>query len=197
MLAGIVASPSVELRTAVAGDEDFLYRLYASTRADELALLPWEDRAKEAFLQMQFAAQDRAYRAAFPVACSDIIVVGSRPAGRLLVNRAADELRVVDIALLPEHRSRGIGTALIRALLAQAADAGTPVRLNVLRRSPARRLYKRLGFRETGDDGVYTALEWTPLTLEPRQPTDTSDNGPVYQLLRWTPECDTGVNTVS
>jgi ribosomal protein S18 acetylase RimI-like enzyme len=153
--------PPVTLRPVEAGDEEFLYGVYASTRTEELAPVPWTEAQKEAFLRMQFRAQSVDYRSNYPDAEFLVILVDGAPAGRLYVHRRDDELRIVDIALLPAHRGAGIGGALLRRLLDEAAAAGKPVRIHVERFNPALRLYERLGFRSTGDDGVYFLMEWT------------------------------------
>jgi ribosomal protein S18 acetylase RimI-like enzyme len=170
-------SADVRLRPVSADDAGFLLRLYASTREAELALLPWEQGAKEAFVRMQFAAQDRYYRQTFPGARHDIILAGEEPAGRLYVHRGPEAMLVVDLALLPGHRGRGIGTALLRELLSEAAAAGAPVRLHVEHDSPARRLYERLGFRPIVDQGVYLLLEHR--SPAPHQPNTASYRIPV------------------
>lgn len=136
---------SVTLRPA-RPDDAFLFALYAGTRADELAAWGWDAAQRDAFLVMQFRAQQRHYEAAWPRAEHRVVCLAGRPIGRLLVAREPDEIRLVDIALLPEHRGAGIGAGLIRGLLAEAARAGLPVRLHAARDSRARRLYERLGF---------------------------------------------------
>ena len=150
------------LRPAGPGDAELLYRIYASTREDELAAVPWDAPAKEAFLRMQFAAQDRYYHATFPGASYDLIVSGDDVLGRLYVDRGETAWVVLDIALLPERRGQGIGTQLLTEMLAAAEAAAKPVRMHVERSNPARRLYDRLGFRQIADQGVYLLLEWTP-----------------------------------
>jgi GNAT superfamily N-acetyltransferase len=155
-----LATPA--LRPAEPSDAERLYRIYASTRAEELAPLPWDDAAKEAFLRMQFAAQDRYYHQIYPDASYDVIVVERQVLGRLYLHRGSDATLVVDLALLPEHRGRGIGTALLEWVLAEATVAGKPVRIHVERFNPARRLYERLGFRQIEDQGVYLLLERAP-----------------------------------
>ena len=150
------------LRRAAPGDAELLYRIYASTREDELAAVPWDAPAKEAFLRMQFAAQDRYYHAAFPQASYDLIVRGDQVLGRLYVDRGEPAWVVLDLALLPEHRGQGIGTQLLTQVLAEAGAAAKPVRMHVEKFNPARRLYARLGFRPIADQGVYLQLEWTP-----------------------------------
>jgi GNAT superfamily N-acetyltransferase len=110
---------------------------------------------------MQFLAQDQQYRATHPGAEDSVIVVDGHPAGRLWVARDGDGIRLLDIALLPEHRGRGIGTALIRRLQDEAAAQGLPLRLHVARTNPATSLYLRLGFHPEGGDGVYQAMAWS------------------------------------
>ncbi|HYL05748.1 MAG TPA: GNAT family N-acetyltransferase [Thermoanaerobaculia bacterium] len=155
------APPTVACRAVAPGDEELLYRIYASTRVEELAPVPWTAAQKEAFLRMQFRAQSEDYAANYPDAAFQVLLVDGTPAGRLYVDRRGDEVRIIDIALLPEHRGAGIGGALLRGLLAEAAAAGKPVRIHVERMNPALRLYDRLGFRRTGDDGIYYLMEWT------------------------------------
>jgi predicted GNAT family acetyltransferase len=90
-----------------------------------------------------------------------VIVVDGQPVGRLYVARWAEEIRVVDIAVLPEYRNRGIGSALLRDLMAEAAAAGKPLSIHVERFNPAVRLYARLGFAPAGDAGVYLLMRWS------------------------------------
>jgi ribosomal protein S18 acetylase RimI-like enzyme len=147
------------LRQAVPEDRDFLLRVYASTRAEEMLLVDWNDEQKDAFVRMQFEAQDAYYRENYGSATFDVIEVDGEPAGRLYVARWADEIRIIDIALLPEHRGVGIGTALLSALLDEAAEAGKRLSIHVEVNNPARRLYERLGFVEVEEQGVYLLME--------------------------------------
>jgi ribosomal protein S18 acetylase RimI-like enzyme len=143
------------LRPVEPGDREFLYRVYASTRTEELAAVPWDESQKEAFLRAQFDAQDAWWRENYGGASFDVIVVDGEPAGRLYLHRGDTEIRVVDIALLPEHRGRGIGTRLLRDVIAE----GKRVTIHVERMNPALRLYERLGFELAEDKGVYLFLE--------------------------------------
>lgn len=154
----------VALRPVEPGDEELLFRIYASTRADELAVVPWDDAQKLAFLRAQFDAQDRWYREHYASASSDIVMIDGEPAGRLYVYRGEAEIRIVDIALLPEQRRNGAGTALLRDLLAEADAAGMSVTIHVERFNAALRLYERLGFMVAEDKGVYLLLERSPAT---------------------------------
>jgi GNAT superfamily N-acetyltransferase len=136
--------------------------VYAGTREEELAPLGWDEGQRQAFLTMQFHAQDRYYREKFSDAAFLIVLCHGRPAGRLYVHRGAEEILIVDIALLPDYRGRGIGGALLGDLLAEADRAGKPVRIHVEHANPALRLYQRLGFVRVGDTGVYHLLERLP-----------------------------------
>jgi ribosomal protein S18 acetylase RimI-like enzyme len=128
--------------------------------------VPWDDAAKRAFLRMQFQAQGSWYREQMPDASFDVVLVDGARAGRLYVDRREDEIRIVDIALLPEHRGHGIGTRLLRQLLAEADATATRVTIHVERFNPALRLYERLGFREVADHGVYLLLERPPAQVK-------------------------------
>jgi len=151
------------LRPAGPGDAEVLYRIYASTRDEELAVVPWDAAAKEAFLRMQSAAQDSYYRATYPDASYGLIVDGAEVLGRLYVDRGKTAWLVLDLALLPEHRSRGIGSGLLRGVLADAAAVGKPVHIHVEQFNyRARRLYHRLGFRQIAEQGVYLLLGCKP-----------------------------------
>ena len=155
--------PAISLRPALPEDRDFLGRVYASTRTEELAVTGWDDATKDAFLAQQFNAQDDYYRATYENASYDVILVDGEPAGRLYVARWADEIRLMDISLLPECRGRGIGEQLIRALLDEARAAGKPVTIHVERGNRALSLYRRLGFGMIADKGVYLLIECRPL----------------------------------
>jgi ribosomal protein S18 acetylase RimI-like enzyme len=133
--------------------------VYGSTRAEELAAVPWDDAQKNAFLRAQFDAQDAWWREHYAAATFDVVLVDGEPAGRLYVHRGPSEFRIVDIALLPEHRGGGVGTRLLRDLVTEADAAGKSVTIHVERMNPALRLYERLGFALAEDKGVYLFLE--------------------------------------
>ncbi len=154
--------PRPTLRTIRAEDRDFLLRVYASTRAEELALTDWDETQKQAFLVQQFEAQDHHYQTNYPGARLDVVVLGGEPVGRLYVARWRAEIRIMDIALLPEHRNRGLGGALLRDLLEEAAATGRRLTIHVERYNPALRLYRRLGFEPVGETGVYLLLAVEP-----------------------------------
>ncbi|HEY0405187.1 MAG TPA: GNAT family N-acetyltransferase [Pyrinomonadaceae bacterium] len=153
----------ISLRPCVPEDEAFLYRIYASTRLDEMAAWGWNEAQREAFLRMQFNAQQRAYEWQFPGAERSIILCDEAMAGRMIVFRNDAELRLTDITLLPEYRNTGAGKFLIRELQAQARAAGLPLRLRVAKENEgARRLYERLDFTQTGESDTHFMMEWLP-----------------------------------
>ena len=150
------------LRPETDADIPFLVRLYASTRAAELAPVPWTPEQKQAFLASQFQAQRYHYRTYFPDCAFDVLEQGGAPAGRLYLDTRRTSLHVIDIALLPERRGRGIGTAILEALQATARAGGKAVGITVEKHNPALRLYRRLGFADVADHGVYLEMEWLP-----------------------------------
>jgi ribosomal protein S18 acetylase RimI-like enzyme len=154
--------PAPALRPAGDHDYDFFRRVFASTRAEELELVPWSDEQKRAFLAQQFAAQSAHYAEHYADASFDVILVDGEPAGRLIVARREGAILIVDIALLPEHRSRGVGTRLLSALIDEAEASGRKLSIHVEMHNPARTLYERLGFRPVGVEGVYVRMERDP-----------------------------------
>src|SRR3954451_1182163 len=157
-----VATPRTRLRPISKSDDRFLRRVYASVREDELALVPWDEAQREAFLRQQFDAQDTHYREHYDGASFHVVEVDGEPAGRLYVARWEDEIRIMDIALLPEYRGAGVGTRLLRELLDEGARTGKRVSIHVEKHNRALRLYERLGFAAAADRGVYLLLEATP-----------------------------------
>ena len=151
------------LRPVAPGDEQLLLEVYAGTREDELAQIPWAAAQREAFLRMQLAARDRSYRMYYQGLEDSVILCGDRPAGRLLVVRGSEEFRLADIALLPAYRRAGIGSALVKELMAEAARRGLPLRLQVEKfNTEARSLYERLGFNTTGENDTHFQMEYRP-----------------------------------
>lgn len=159
--AALETATGLTLRPETDRDEEFLYRLYASTRAEEMAMVEWGETEKESFLRMQFSAQRSHYREHYQGSRFDVIEREGTAIGRLYVARWPEEMRVIDIALVPEHRGHGLGGGLMRELLDEAAAAGKTVSLHVEPYNPAVLLYERLGFQPGGEDhGVYRLMRW-------------------------------------
>jgi ribosomal protein S18 acetylase RimI-like enzyme len=153
---------ALTFRPVTPADDGFLFRLYASTRGEEMARTDWSPAQQEVFLRMQFAARQHSYHAGFPRAEHSVIAGGHGAVGAWIVDRTQDEIRLVDLALLPGQRCRGLGRRLLQVLMAEAGAAGKPLRLQVLKTNPALRLYSRLGFTPTRDSGFHLQMEWTP-----------------------------------
>ncbi len=152
------------VRPVAPDDEPLLRQIYASTRAEELAVVPWSDDEKRAFLDMQFDAQRADYAARFPGAVHSIVLVAGEPVGRIWVDRREDEIRLLDIALLPEHRNAGTGSALLGELQREAQAVGLPLRHSVYKgNTAALRFYERLGFAVIEDFEAYVLMEWRPV----------------------------------
>jgi ribosomal protein S18 acetylase RimI-like enzyme len=155
-VAGLVA-----LRPVTETDRDFLLEVYGSTRDEELSQVAWADGQRDAFVRMQFDAQDTDYHARNPDGTFDVIEVGGRPAGRLYVDRRPGDIRIVDIALLPEFRGEGVGAHLVGLLMQEAAASGCKLSIHVEIHNRAAGLYDRLGFAVVAEQGVYRRMEWT------------------------------------
>jgi ribosomal protein S18 acetylase RimI-like enzyme len=155
-------SSQVTLRPATSDDEMFLEELYGDTRAAELTLVDWSDAQKREFVHMQFTAQSRCYRENYPDAEFRIIEVDGQPAGRLYVEPRVDDIRIMDVSLLPAFRGQGIGTALLTEVLNQAGQSGKSASIHVETFNPASRLYERLGFRQCATNGMYHLMKWSP-----------------------------------
>jgi ribosomal protein S18 acetylase RimI-like enzyme len=153
----------ITLRDALPEDEPFLFEVYACTRAQEMALVPWDDEQRKSFLTMQFTAQHSHYREQFPNANYSVILRDDLPVGRLYVLREQGDIRILDITVLPEHRNAGIGTSLLQDLLDEAAQLGKKVGIYVETYNPSLRLFERLGFKSIAEEGHNFLMEWRPV----------------------------------
>ena len=152
---------TVELRPVSDTDNEFLLGVYASTREEELEQAEWAEGQKEMFLRWQLGLQRREYEARFPDAAYDIILVDQQPAGRIWVGSDDEQIRLLDIALLPQFQNRGVGTELVRRLIKEAAKQGKALRHMVfVLNNNAERFYERLGFKLIEDFGAYKHMEW-------------------------------------
>ena len=150
---------NITLRPAGPDDYEFLVEVYGSTRAEELALVPWNNEQRDAFIRSQFNAQQEHYLKTYPGATHDIIVSNGRPVGRLYVARLDHEIRIIDITLLPAERNVGIGSYLIKQLLDDAKQTGKITRIYVEEFNPSLRLFQRLGFSPSEQHGIHLLLQ--------------------------------------
>ena len=151
--------PTITLRPITDDDLEFLCLLYASTRAEELAVTGWDAALLENFLQMQFNLQHTQYQHNYPDASFDLVCIDAVPAGRLYVQRSNGEMRLIDIALLPAYRGKGLGGRLLADLIREADENGMMMSLHVEVNNPVLALYMRLGFKEKELRGIYRYME--------------------------------------
>lgn len=157
------AELGLTFRRIADSDLPFLARVYASTRAEELAVVTsMTDAQKAAFLQAQFELQHAHYQKYYPQADWLVTMRGGEDIGRLYLERWPSQHRIIDISFLPEHRGKGAGEPLLRDLMDEAAACGKDVSIHVEKLNPAMRLYRRLGFTTEEDKGVYDLMRWTP-----------------------------------
>lgn len=155
-----MTAPRITDRSEAPQDEPFLRRLIMGTVEAQLGAAAWPADMRETILNLQYQARRQAVRSRFPNGESRIILVDGHEAGWLYVVELPDETRLVEIMVLAEYRGQGIGTAVLRELIATAKAAGKPVRLSVdARNTGAMRLYERVGFRPTGSDEVQRFME--------------------------------------
>lgn len=152
----------VAYRPATDGDLPLLALIYASTRVEEVAQTGWEPELQRQFLIHQFDAQHRHYRQHYPNAEWLVIERGGAAVGRLYIEEWPDQIRLIDIALLPDSRGGGVGGAILSDLMDSARSAGKPLTIHVERNNPAMRLYRRLGFAPIDEHGIYELMEWRP-----------------------------------
>ncbi len=156
------------LRPVTAEDAAFLLQVYKSSRGEDLRELGWDEARIDEFLDMQYEAQRGFDDNDYQQANNEVILLAGQRAGRLLVDSRENEIRCVDLALLPEFRNRGVGTLLLRRLQQQATAANKPLRLQVIRYSRAIGLFERLGFGRTSETGTHFRMEWKPNLSEDR-----------------------------
>ncbi|MBL8311367.1 MAG: GNAT family N-acetyltransferase [Burkholderiales bacterium] len=153
---------ALHVRHELPRDREFCAQLFAQTRADELAAVPWADDAKAAFCRSQFEAQHSHYRTHYADADLMVILQGDHLIGRIYVHATPSETRLMEISLLPDWRNRGIGGCLSGAVVAHAHGRGVPAGLHVEPFNPAKRLYERHGFRLVEVRGVYEFMRCEP-----------------------------------
>jgi len=158
-----IASAGITFQPVADEDEEFLFRLYSTTRAEEVQAWGWPEAQAQLFLKMQFTARQRSYQATYPKATYTLVLKNGEPIGQQIVDRGAKSIRLIDIALLPACRGTGIGTLLLKELIEESRSIKAPVELKVLRNNLAAvRLYERMGFVTTREDAIYKEMIRNP-----------------------------------
>jgi GNAT superfamily N-acetyltransferase len=155
-----MAAGKITLRPVQDSDDEFLLKVYGSTREQELAQVPWTAEQKQQFVRMQWEAQKSHYAAQYPHATHEIICLENGAAGRLYLDRSGEKFHILDITLLPEHRNRGAGSFLLGQIMAEAKEAGKPVSIFVETFNPSLRLFQRLGFTAIQQEGFHLLLQY-------------------------------------
>jgi ribosomal protein S18 acetylase RimI-like enzyme len=158
------AAAALDISYRPISDEDlpFLFEVYGSTRTEELAPTGWPVEMKVQFLQQQFSAQHDHYQRHYPDAEWLVILRASESVGRLYVEIWPSQIRLIDIAILPQFRGQGIGTAILSDLRDWASEMARPLTIHVEKSNPAKSLYDRMGFVFAQENGAYDLLEWRP-----------------------------------
>ena len=151
---------SYQLRPMDEADRPFLYKLYASTREHEMKNLNWSEAQKDQFLRSQFQAQHIHYQKFYGDSSFDIIYLEDIPVGRLYVHRSNSEIRIVDIAILPQYRGNGAGTRILKQLKNEADGMNKALTIHVEKNNPAMSLYTRLGFIKVQDKDLYIFMQY-------------------------------------
>ena len=151
----------ISLRPVTDADNPILLDIYASTRAQELATVPWNAEQKNAFVKMQFEAQTQHYKTEHPQANHDLICLADAPVGRLYLDRQAERLHILDITVLPQHRNMSIGSFVLRQILDEASTSRKPVTIYVETFNPSVRLFERLGFQRDQETGLHFLMKWS------------------------------------
>jgi GNAT superfamily N-acetyltransferase len=154
-----MAAGKVTLRPVQDSDDEFLLKVYGSTREQEMAQVPWTAEQKQQFVRMQYEAQKSHYAVQHPHASHEIICLEGDAAGRLYLDRTGEKFHILDITLLPEHRNHGTGSFLLGKIMSEAKEASKPVSIFVETFNPSLRLFQRIGFTPIQQEGFHLLLQ--------------------------------------
>ncbi len=155
-------TPSITTRAASKQDDAFLFGLFQAVRLPEFAHAGLAGVQLDLLMNIQYAGQMQTYGAEYPGG-DEIVLLDGEAIGRIWLYRGTAEHHLVDIALMPEYRNRGIGTALLQDAIAGARAAGVRLRCSVAATNPGSlRFHQRLGFLVAGRDELYYDLALEP-----------------------------------
>jgi len=152
---------TITLRSATERDEGFLYNLYKLSRVEEFSMTGINEMQFDMLMRMQYAARKATYESNYPEGRRDVVEVDGTDAGQIWVSSDDSQCRVIDVAIAGEFQNRGIGTILMKDLMAQATGAGMPLRCSIATNNPGSlRFHERLGFRITSGNEAYYQMEY-------------------------------------
>jgi ribosomal protein S18 acetylase RimI-like enzyme len=156
-------SERVSLRSVTEPDDDaFLEELYFSRREDLYGLFADPEQTR-ALLLIQQRAQAIGYKKEFPNATYEVITFDGQRAGRIVIDRSGGTMAIIDIALLPLFRNRGIGSLILDSILDECQRGKRQCRLSVAKTSQAIRLYLRKGFCTENEMETHFVMKWIPM----------------------------------
>ncbi|MDP3913845.1 MAG: GNAT family N-acetyltransferase [Bacteroidota bacterium] len=155
----------ISFRKVSEDDFPFLRKVYRSTREEELSQANMSEEDKSRFIEFQFNAQHTHYSQAYKDAEFNLILLDDKPVGRLYIWRTETQIRIMDIALLPDFQGKGVGTRILQSIIQESEKSGKKGTIHVEYFNPALRLYERLGFKKVDDSGIYFYMERLPKTV--------------------------------
>jgi ribosomal protein S18 acetylase RimI-like enzyme len=156
-----MSAAAITFRPVTEADQEFLLSAYASTRAAEMAVVPWSAEQKEAFVKTQLAAQTHHYGIEYPEASHEVICRDGAAVGRLYLDRGTQRVHILDVTVLPEFRNAGVGSFVMRQILEEAGRNGLPVTIYVESFNPSLSLFRKLGFQVASQNGFQCLLRWS------------------------------------
>jgi ribosomal protein S18 acetylase RimI-like enzyme len=154
-------SQVLTLRPTRTDDQEFLYRLFSLVYSEKLQLVPLSAEEKKTLVELMYQGFTRHYDSLAPASDDRLVLLNNESIGRMILLQTREEIRLADLAILPQYRGIGIGSALISQLQTESLMSKRPVHLQVGRFDRALRLYQRLGFYKIDTIGPYLHLEWS------------------------------------
>jgi ribosomal protein S18 acetylase RimI-like enzyme len=154
-------SEVLTLRPARADDEEFLFRLFSTVYGEKLQPVLLDAEEKNRLLGLMYQGFTQHYNSLAGASDDRLVLLDNQSIGRMILIQMREEIRLAELAILPQYRSRGIGSALVSQVQTESRMSKRPVRLQVARFDRVLRLYERLGFHRISAAGPYLHLEWS------------------------------------
>jgi len=144
-------------------DQEFITKVYRSTREKELDLTNWPEDQKHRFTIMQMIAQLTDYEKNYKGATYEMVLYKKKPAGRLYLWETNNEIRIMDLSLLPEFQGKGIGRDILAGIVQSAKQKKKIASLHVIHGHPSKRMYERVGFKKVSETATHEYMEYNPV----------------------------------